>query len=912
LVERNVVSLDAQEKRLTGAGAKGPDKLVEPDSCHPLSGHFVGQEYGGWQEYELDIDDLLQRCPPGHELLSDQSISKEPTMPSPVKPELLSPRSTTIESAFFYAKILIGYASCHALECSLVPFTLIVLAAVASADTIELDERPAGPSDWGYRPADDAVSASNPPSFSWRPQSKISSWEVRCQPASGSDGTEYRQDGIRWNVHCPSRLFDPGQYRWQYRGHRDDGQPTQWSQERTFSIRKDAAAMPMPGREELLGRIPSKHPRLFLRPDALPGLRKLAQGELKPQYKALVAQCDRLLKNPPPTKEPPKYGDIKRKSEEWRKIWWGNREYTVRALGGAATLAFARLLDGRQEYGQLAKRLLLECAAWDPKGATGYRYNDEAGMPYAYYFSRAYTFVNDLLTEEERDLCRKVMKVRGDEMYRHLCPRHFWSPYGSHRNRAWHFLGEVGIAFQREVEGADDWIWFAMNVFYNAYPVWSDDDGGWHEGSAYWSSYISRFTWWADVMRTAFDVNAYDKPFFSKVGYYPMYLMPPGKRGGGFGDQTARRTSTSNTPLMSILAAQAANPYWQWYVEQTGGPRQTSSYVGFMRGALPKVNAKVPTDLPASRCFYGTGQAYLNSNLLDAGGGVQIAFKSSPFGTQSHGYESNNSFLLSAYGERLLIRTGRRDIYGSSHHVDWMWSTRSVNNITVDGHGQKAHSSAARGRIVGFHAGESIDIVVGEAGDTYFGEKTQSNPDGRLLDRYTRSIVFVKPDLIVVYDRLVARQASAFEYWLHAVTEFAVESQDDIRLQVGNVACRIRMIQPRELSLSQTNQYDPNPRERVALREWHLTAKTKEKSRSVEFITLIWPHRKGKKPPHNVELDSLDGGYSLSAKLRDGSVTMLLPTDDAAELSEDGLKTKGRVALQRFAKDGTVLETACP
>ena len=291
---------------------------------------------------------------------------------------------------------------------------------------------------------------------------------------------------------------------------------------------------------------------------------------------------------------------------------------------------------------------------------------------------------------------------------------------------------------------------------------------------------------------------------------------------------------------------------------------------------------------------------------------MQIAFKSSPFGTQSHGYESNNSFLLSVYGERLLIRTGRRDIYGSSHHVDWMWSTRSVNNITVDGHGQKGHSSAAQGRIVGFHSGESIDVVVGEAGETYLGEKTQSNPDGRLLDRYTRSIVFVKPELVVVYDRLVARQESSFEYWLHAVNEFTVTSQDDIRLQVGDVACRIRMIQPRELSFSQTNQYDPNPRERVGLREWHLTAKTKEKNRSVEFITLIWPHRNGQEPPHNVKLDSLDAGYSLSAKLSDGSVTMLLPTDDAVELSVDGLRSKGRIAVQRLTKEGTVMETVHP
>lgn len=792
---------------------------------------------------------------------------------------------------------------------SLLLIALILVPAAANADTIELDQRPAGPSDWGYRPDDGTTSATNPPSFSWRPQSKISSWELRCRPGEGDKGTDYQQDGIRWHVHCPSSLFAPGKYRWRYRGVDDQGRHTNWSRERFFTIAEDAARMPMPGKTELLARIPASHPRLFIRPEQLPDLRERAKGDLKPQYEALVASCERLLKTPPPTEEPPKYGDIERKSEEWRKMWWGNRVYTQRVLDGAATLAFTRLLDGNEEYGQLAKRILLDCAKWDPKGATGYRYNDEAGMPYNYYFSRTYTFVNDLLTDEEREICRNVMKIRGDEMYRHLCPRHLWNPYASHSNRAWHFLGEIGIAFQGEVEGADDWAWFAMNVFYNVYPVWSDTDGGWHEGSAYWNSYISRFTWWADIMRTAFDVNAYDKPFFSKIGYYPMYLMPPGKRGGGFGDLTAGRTSGSSMPLMTILASQAGNPYWQWHVQQTGGPRPGSGYVGFIRGALPKVEAQAPTDLPSSRCFHGTGQAYLNSNLLDATEGVQVAFKSSPFGTQSHGYESNNAFLLSAYGERLLIRTGRRDIYGSKHHVNWMWSTRSVNNITVDGIGQKGHSSAAQGRIVDFHTSPSLDVVVGEAGDAYVGEKTNDNPDGRILDRFTRSIVFVKPELTVVYDRLEARQESSFEYWLHAVNEFAVKDQDDIRLAVGDVGCKIRMALPRDLSFSQTDQYDPNPRERVKLREWHLTATTKEKAKTTEFVTVIWPHRKGQEPPTDVQIEPIPGGYKLSAKLSDGRVTMLLPTDDSVELSAGGLKTKGELAVTRYGEDGSAVET---
>jgi len=569
-------------------------------------------------------------------------------------------------------------------------------------------------------------------------------------------------------------------------------------------------------------------------------------------------------------------------------MWWGNRTYTIKALNSAATLAFTRLLGGQDKYGQEAKRILLECAKWDPKGSTGYRYNDEAGMPYNYYFSRTYTFVNDLLSEDEKEVCRKVMKIRGDEMYKHLYPRHLEKPYSSHSNRAWHFLGEVGIAFLGEVEGADDWVWFAMNVFFNTYPVWSDDDGGWHEGSSYWSSYISRFTWWADVMREAMGIDAYDKPYFSQVGYYAMYLMPPGKVGGGFGDLTARRKATQNRQLMSVLAAQAQNPHWRWYVDQLGGPDSVGGYIGFLRGQLPPVQAEPPTALPTSRLFEGTGQAYLNSHLMDASKDVQIAFKSSPFGTQSHGYESNNSFLLWAYGKRLLIRSGYRDIYGSAHHQRWMWSTRSTNCITVNGQWQKRHSAGAQGRITAFETTPAVDVVVGEAGDSY-------DPP---LERFTRAILFVKPDIVIVYDRLKTTRPSTFEYWLHALNEFDLQTPNQIRTTNDDVTCDITFLRPHDLAFEQTHEYDPNPRPRVTLREWHVTAQTPEKRREIEFLVMYRPHKTDENIGGTCIAGKMPGGYLLKTGSADKKLTALLPIDDNAALAAEGMETHGQIKLK--------------
>jgi hypothetical protein len=758
----------------------------------------------------------------------------------------------------------------------------------ANAQSPSLDERPAEPGTWGYRPDEGATSQTDPPSFSWRPQQGLT-WEIQCARDANFANIVYQGEGVEFNVHCPPKTLGPGDHSWRYRGRDSQGRLTAWSRTRGFTVAQGAVEMPLPRRNHLLARIPKTHPRLFVRPENLDPLRELAHGRLKSQYADLVRECDRILADPPSTQEPSKYPPgMETKSEEWRTIWWGNREYTIKVLNSAATLAFTRLLGGQDKYGQEARRILLECAKWDPKGSTGYRYNDEAGMPYNYLFSRTYTFVNDLLTEEEKALCRKVMKVRGDEMYNHLCPKHLWQPYASHSNRAWHKLGEIGIAFLGEVEGAEDWVWFATNVFFNVYPVWSDEDGGWHEGSSYWASYLSRFTWWADVMREAMGIDAYEKPFFSKVGYYAMYLMPPGKADGGFGDLAAGKTSKSNVPLMSILAAQAQNPHWQWYVDQHGGPVPTGGYVGFIRGQLLKVEPKAPDDLPVSRLFEGTGQAYLNTSLANAGESVQVVFKSSPFGTQSHGYESNNSFLLWAYGKRLLIYSGIRDIYGSDHHQNWMWTTRSTNCITINGQNQRKHTVAAQGKITAFLTTPQVDAVIGDASESY----------GPPVEQFKRAILFIKPDLIVIYDRLKTSEPSTYEYWLHAINKFDIRDQQNITTQNGDVTCDIAFLTPQNLAFTQTNEYDPNPRPRIKLREWHLTAKTSDKQNHMEFVTLYRPHKADARTERQAMLEPVSGGYVLTVAIPDGELTALLPADGNAVLTSRGMASQDTIKLK--------------
>ena len=231
-------------------------------------------------------------------------------------------------------------------------FSIVLLGCFimgSSSEALALDETPARPGEWGFRPFDGKECAMDPPGFVWRPQKNAAGYDLECSRDTTFANAEYRVGGITYNCHCPPKTFEQGTWRWRFRMVDKKGEKSDWSKVRSFAIGPDAVAFPMPAREGLLGRIPKQHPRLFVRPEQIPELRKRAQGDLKPMFDSLVKQCEKIMKAPLPTEEPPKYPKgMKRGSDPWRKIWWGNRRYTTAVLNGAATLAFTRLLGGKE------------------------------------------------------------------------------------------------------------------------------------------------------------------------------------------------------------------------------------------------------------------------------------------------------------------------------------------------------------------------------------------------------------------------------------------------------------------------------------------------------------------------------------------------------------------------------------
>jgi len=708
---------------------------------------------------------------------------------------------------------------------------VIMLAVCVIAAAIELDEAPAVAGEWGYRPDDGAKPDQNPPGFTWRACDDAASYTLQVARDTDFKDVVYNNESIRWNAHCPPTTLPEGRLYWRYSAQDAEGHRTAWSRTRAFDVTSEAVAFPCPTTDDLLARMPAEHPRLFFRPEDVARFRELAGGALAERWNGLRAQADALLEKAPDVSEPPLYPEgVQRLSKEWKSIWWGNRERVVAVADGAALLAFVYRVSGEDKYAQAARDLVMAMTKWDPEGSTKYDYNDEAAMPALYMTSRAYTWAYPAFSEADRAAVAEMMRARGAQAF-HCLRRshHLWRPFGSHNNRCWHYLGELAITFYGEIPEAREWLDYAMTVFFTCYPAWGDADGGWHEGVSYWSSYTSRVMWWGQVIHAAFGIDMFVRPFYHHVGDYPMYAMPPGSETGGFGDLASHMTAKRAAPLVAQLAVGAKNPYWQWYVDENGGGLP-GGYFGFICAAhAAGLDAASPEALPTSKAFYGTGLAFLNSNLLNGKENVQIHFKSSPFGRQSHGYNANNAFLLNIGGREALVRSGERDVHGSPHHVKWMWDSRSDNAILVNGEGQTKHSPASTGRITAFETSAQVDLVVGEAGGSY-----------DTLERWTRRIVFLKPHAVVIHDVLEANDPSSYTWCLHARAPFTI-NEDFVTLETNDRAISVRFLEPRGLSMTQTDVTEPPPAEWYTAKrdEWHLWAETREKSATMQFVTLI-------------------------------------------------------------------------
>jgi len=677
----------------------------------------------------------------------------------------------------------------------------------------------------------------------------------------------------------PEQPLKPGKYYWRMK---TEGMED-WTKPMSFIVKSDTPKFPLPSESEWLKRIPREHPRLFLRPEDVPRIRAFVRKQMGDELDRWLKSISRHIggKLETPQWEGPEASDYR--SRCFKR--WASKGVATRASRQVENFAVAYLLTGDELYGNEARRRAMHLCKWDVNGFTSHRVSDFANSWILWRCALAYDYCYDLFMPEEREELRKMLAARASQIWRAYHRKIEARPLSAH---GWqHIIPDFGVgalALFGEVPEAEEWFRYFVNIWVNMYPPWSRTDGGWANGIGYYGTAVLNSVAAPHLIERATGIDTLKKPWHRNAAQFLIYGMPPGRCRPGFGDGSPAPPSRSYAFAMLRYARAYSDPYAEWYAESVGvtplGARE------FLLRAMwemsPAPQPKPPTDLPKAKLFPDIGWVFAHSDLVNAENDIEIAFKSSPFGSYSHMHADQNSFVILVSGKHVCIDSGYYIAYGDEHFKGWYIQTKAHNSILIDGKGQTTASPEAFGRITDFYTSATHDYFCGDATTAY--------PAELGLKRFKRHILYIRPDIFVIYDELEADHPARFDWLLHSYSEMAIdEVSNRVMLNEETGEMRVDFVEPNGLTFSQTDEFDVpavNWRGKgwkkgmEPANQWHLTASNKTPSPSVRFLTVLHPWRKGEKPRvFGVERIPSDDAVAAKFNLVDDSIVVAFRRD---------------------------------
>lgn len=281
-------------------------------------------------------------------------------------------------------------------------------------------------------------------------------------------------------------------------------------------------------------------------------------------------------------------------------------------------------------------------------------------------------------------------------------------------------------------------------------------EGDWAEGAGYWLGTLGFGVRFGLALKRATQgaVDLFAHPALQVTGDYVVHVTEPDEQVYNFNDNAL----SLGAGLDYLLLLGRMTGRGDWARTARAGEHVTLESLAWDDVDLESV---YPDETDTARLFPTTGLVTMRSSWKkDA---TFVGFKSGPSDV-GHSHLDANSFVVSAKGERLLIDEG---VWPYAHFEGFFDSgggqrfefdgngTVGHNTLLVDGQGQ-TFGAEYPGRIVSLEKGD-VDIAVGDATAAY----------GGLLSQYLRTLVFVKPDLILVYDQVASDQPRVLEWMFH-------------------------------------------------------------------------------------------------------------------------------------------------
>lgn len=693
------------------------------------------------------------------------------------------------------------------------PLLVLSLRGVAAApsDGDWISSIPLEQSSAPIRPQDGARVQQTPPDFSWPDSGPGTHYRVTL---TYPDGSEHHQDAphnwLNW-----SEVLPAGTFAWRVEA--TDTRGTHTSGSRHFAV--DAAAQPfiVPATDVLLRRAAAKpHPRALPPPETLREmLERRHAGVAGLLHAVAVAENDN-------DREPAGDGQQAIESQAFPAI--------ERALNSL----FAYVAAGDERHYADALRRSLAIAEWDPRGRTSYAAADQVARGVAGTLALAYDWLFPRLDDRQKHQLLVPLQVRLRDMYADLGGPHSRlavRPQDSHGQHTLIFLAAFATVLVGDAPEAGAWLGGALPLALNALSPWGGEDGGFAGGTAYaqWTTGDQLLAW--SMLRWTVGVDVAQKAWTRNYSRFLAYFLPPGTPTGAFGDGADQRLDEQWARFGKAFVQFAPTALGRWYAAQLAGedPVRLHLLLAPLNEAAP---APLPPDTPSSALFPSIGWAALHSDLADRGR-TSIYFRSSPYGSFNHSHADQNGFVVNAAGKALVIDSGYYDGYATAHWRGWYKQSRAHNVITFDGgQGQTVFEETGRvgpGHISRFEDQPGYSIVSGDATEAY----------GGALEDAQRSLVYLRPDVILVHDVLSSSTPRRWEWNLHALEPMTPLAGGGVEIRNGQQRLCVTRLAGPPAAFEQRAGFAVPPLDRAAAPQSHGMFVAAKPSTDAEFVMLL-------------------------------------------------------------------------
>jgi len=268
---------------------------------------------------------------------------------------------------------------------------------------------------------------------------------------------------------------------------------------------------------------------------------------------------------------------------------------------------------------------------------------------------------------------------------------------------------------------------------------------------------------------------------------------------------------------------------------------------------------------------------------------IQLRFHTNAAPAASHLF---NTFDIQAYGEKILHAPGSNAFRGamSSDHV-------RLHYLLVNGEGP-ALAATNNMTVVEQASGPDWKYLALDAGAAYRGR----------LEEYKRSILFIAPDLFVLWDHLVAKNPASFEMVLHPSSAIQENvAWRDWRLELPKASLRIHTLGTK--ALRYTWRRIESPADRLLPGTVTMQLVPTNKLASLDLLTVFAVYPGGEKRDYTFKL--LESNSAIGARIhREGWPTLVaFKLDPAAQkASLTGFGFSGPVGVDVFKPTRRLLQ----